>query len=311
MVKKKKLKDEFKEFMNADKSAYKTFKIPLKSILQNRNLVQPIINNLVFEMNDLVIHTYQFIRLYVITYKTDLPVIDDTFILYCLKVLGTRDVRGRQMVNVGLLESLETFYTTEYQPLLNHEKTNLKNKPHLLPYLATQIHTSLSNNAQERFIQHFLRFVNKTAPTDDKPTLFKFKHHVLSLNDETDEMFSNWKTTHLPNILPSKITKSIHYDVKANPMNYLKGMLYMNEVLETGGHKLFQPLPLRNNITPKHIILDTAGLVSLFCPENSKKGELLKNITANQTVIWNNLVNLNHKIFKNAHYQFHHQIQTD
>ena len=64
---KKKLKDEFKEFRNTDKSAYKTFKIPLKSILQNRNLVQPVLNNLVFEMNDLVIHTYQFIRLYVIT----------------------------------------------------------------------------------------------------------------------------------------------------------------------------------------------------------------------------------------------------
>ena len=48
MVKKKKLKDEFKEFRNTDKSAYKTFKIPLKSILQNRNLVQPVLNNLVF-----------------------------------------------------------------------------------------------------------------------------------------------------------------------------------------------------------------------------------------------------------------------
>ena len=63
MVKKKKLKDEFKEFRNTDKSAYKTFKIPLKSILHNHSLVQPVINNLVFEMNDLVIHTYQFIRL--------------------------------------------------------------------------------------------------------------------------------------------------------------------------------------------------------------------------------------------------------
>ena len=33
--KKKKLKDEFKEFRNADKSAYKTFKISLKTILLN------------------------------------------------------------------------------------------------------------------------------------------------------------------------------------------------------------------------------------------------------------------------------------
>ena len=39
MVKKKKLKDEFKEFRNNDKSAYKTIKTTLKSVL----LTHPII----------------------------------------------------------------------------------------------------------------------------------------------------------------------------------------------------------------------------------------------------------------------------
>ena len=60
-----------------------------------------------------------------------------------------------------LLDTLEKFYKTEYQPLLNHEKTNLKNTTFLLPYLATQIHTSLSNNIQEHFIQHFLHQIQK------------------------------------------------------------------------------------------------------------------------------------------------------
>ena len=46
--KKKKLKDEFKEFRNNDKSAYKTFKIPLKTILLNCKMIQPDINKLVF-----------------------------------------------------------------------------------------------------------------------------------------------------------------------------------------------------------------------------------------------------------------------
>ena len=150
MVKKKKLKDEFREFRNTDKSAYKTFKIPLKSILQNRNTVQPVINNLVFEMNDLVIHAYQFIRFYVITCyskKTDLPVIDDTFILYCLKVLGTRDNIGRHHEKNDdeyqpLLRREKKKNIDEYQSLLNHEKTNLKNETFLLPYLATQINIS-------------------------------------------------------------------------------------------------------------------------------------------------------------------------
>ena len=82
---KKKKKEDFKEFKNNEKSAYKTFKIPLKTILLNRDTTQPVINNLVFEMNDLVIHTYQFIRLYILycfTNNNILPELNDTFISY-------------------------------------------------------------------------------------------------------------------------------------------------------------------------------------------------------------------------------------
>jgi hypothetical protein len=322
MVKKKKLKDKFKEFRNNDKSTYKTIKIPLKSILLNRILLQPIVNNLVFEMNDLMIHSYQFIRLYVLncfSNKIALPEIDDTFILYCIKTLGSKSNQGAKSKNTELLGMLERFYLEEYQPAVNHEKTNLKNTSFLLPYLATQIHTSLSNNPQEHFIQHLLRFINKTTSqiTEDKTILFKLKHQLMSLNNETDEIFNEWKINHLPNIFPQNIKKSIQYDVKVRPFEYLKGMLYMNEVLEQEEHKLFQPLPLRNNIIPKHIILDTASLVSLFCPETdkagnkNKKGNLLSNIKDNEHDIWNSFLNLNHKVFRNKHYKFHHQIQTD
>jgi hypothetical protein len=321
MVKKKKPKDTFQEFRNNEKSAYKTFKISLKTILIHRDTIQPVINNLVFEMNDLVIHTYQFIRLYVLNCYTNnkpLPTIDETFILYCIKTLGIRDNRGKKGKDTELLEALDTFYKNEYQPLLNHEKTNLKNTTFLLPYLATQIHTSLHNNFQEHFIQHFLRFINKTTHeiTEDKATLFQFKKQLLELN-ETDEIFSNWKLTHLSRILPSEIKKSIHYDIKVRPFEYLNGMLYMNSILEKQENKLFQPLPLRNNIIPKHIIIDTASLINLFCPEKDskgnkvKKGELLSNIKDNQNEVWSNFLDLKNKIFKNKHYQFHNQIQTD
>jgi len=320
-MKKKKLKEKFQDFRNTEKSAYKTFKIPLKTILQNRDTTQSVINHLVFEMNDLVIHTYQFIRLYVLhqyTKKLPLPELNETFILYCIKSLGLRDNRGKKGKDTELLETLEHFYKTEYQHLLNHKKTNLKNTTFLLPYLASQIHTSLNNNLQEHFIQHFLRFINKTTNeiTEDKATLFQFKKHLFDLS-ETDTMFSNWKETHLPNILPTEIKKSIHYDVKVRPFEYLKGMLYMNSVLEKMESKLFQPLPLRSNIIPKHIIIDTSSLINLFSPEKdkegnkTKKGELLSSVKENQSEVWGNFLDMKNKIFKNKHYQFHNQIQTD
>ena len=320
MVKKKKSNDEFKEFRN-EKSSYKTYKIPLKTILLNCDVFQPIINSLVFEMNDLVIHAYQFIRLYILnkyTKNLPLPNIDYTFILYCIKILGLKDNKGRKEKNVDLLEELNLFYKLEYQPFLNHVKTNLKNKFRIVPYLATQIYTSLSNNIQEHFIQHFLRFINKTTNIDknDKQAtacLFQFKKKLLELH-ETNELFDEWKQIHLSNILPTDIKKSIYYDIKVRPFKYLTGMLYMNEILEQSKNKLFQPLPLRNNIIPKHIILDTASIIDLFYSKNEnkiKKSELLKHVKDNQYDTWFNFLNLNHRIFKNKHYQFHNQIQTD
>jgi len=315
MVKKKK-KEDFKEFRSNDKSAYTTIKTTLKSVLYNYKEVQPIINHLVFEMNDLMIHAYQFIRLYVLycyNSNTILPDINEKFILYCIKVLGEKTNTGRKENDTTMLETLQDFYENEYKPLLNHEKTSLKNKSNMLPYLATQLHTSLSNNIQERFIQHLLRFINKTTQkiTDDKSVLFKFKKQLLDCDDETDNIFDEWKNTHLHNIVPKNIKNSIHYDVKVKPFDYLKGMLYMNNFLEQQEHKLFQPLPLRNNIIPKHVILDTACIVNLFSLEGKTKTELFKAIKENQHDIWNNLLNLNNKAFKNKHYQFHYQIQTD
>jgi hypothetical protein len=315
MVKKKKVQP-FHDFRSNEKSAYNTIKTTLKSVLRNHTEVQPVITNLVFEMNDLMIHSYQFIRLYVLkcyNNRQPFPEINEKFILYCIKALGEKTNSGRKEKDTSMLETLQEFYDTEYQPLLNHQKTPLKNKSNMLPYLATQLHTSLSNNTQERFIQHFLRFINKTTTkiTEDKAILFKFKKQLLECNEETDTMFDEWKTTHLLNILPTNIKNSVHYDVKVKPFDYLKGMLYMNNVLEKEDHKLFQPLPLRNNIIPKHIILDTACIVNLFSLEGKTKSELFKAIKENQHDVWNNILNLQHKIFKSKLYQFHYQVQTD
>jgi hypothetical protein len=172
--------------------------------------------------------------------------------------------------------------------------------------LATQIHTAISNNAQERFVQHFRRFVDKTAPESEKRLRFQLKHKILSLEQTTtDALFDSWKSTHLHNILPSDVNTSVYYDVKKNPLRYLKGMLSMNKILEDGGHKLFQPLPLRTNIIPKSITIDTSSVISLFCPD-SKTGELLKAVQKNEDDVWNKLLNLQHTVFKNKNYRFHH-----
>ena len=316
MVKKKK-KETFKTFRNLEKSKFKTIKTTLKTVLLKHSEVQPLITNLVFEINDLVIHTYQFIRLYILyCFHNHLafPVFDDkfTFVKYCIKTLGTKSNSGRKSKDTQLLHTLQQFYIKEYQPLLNHTKINLVNKSHLINIIAEQIQVCISTNIQEHFIQHLLRFINKTTNdiTEDKKELFEFKHKLLML-EETNEKFNIWKLTHLHNILPTNINKSIYYDVKIRQFDYLKGMLYMNSLLETQENKLFQPLPLRNNIIPKNIKFDSSCIAELFCPESEKKCEVLKKITNYQNVLWSSLLNMKHTLFKNKYYTFHNEITTD
>ena len=189
------------------------------------------------------------------------------FIMSCIKTLGTRDNRGAKSKDVKLLETLDNFYTKEYQPLLDHQKTDLRNKTFLLPYIATKIYTGLVVNIQERFVQHLLRFINITTQeiTQDKSILHEFKKQFLNLED-TDARFNDWMDKHEDNILPDNISKSVQYDVKVRPLEYLKGLLYMNSVLEKtvlendDVPKLFQPLPLRTNIIAKNLVIDSASL---------------------------------------------------
>lgn len=310
--KKKKKKDKNK---SSDKQLYQTIKTSLKSVLRDYQTIQPQLNNLVIKCNDIVIQTYQFIRLYILdkyNNKEELPNIDDKFILYCIKTQGIRDNRGKQAKDTKLLKELDDFYEKEYKPLLiDKEKINLKNLSFLLPYLAISINTSIQNNIKERFLQHLLRFINITTKdlTEDKTIKFKLKTAILN-KKEIPKEFTKWYNKYKDGILPKEIKKSVHYDIKAYPNQFLKCMLYMNSILEKEGAKLFQPLPLRNNIVPKYITIDTACLINLFAKKGDK-GNLLSQVKENKSYIWNQVFNLDKKVFKSNNYCFNYQLETD
>lgn len=71
-------------------------------------------------MNDLMIHSYQFIRLYILkcyNNRQHLPDINEKFILYCIRTLGEKTNTGRKEKDTTMLETLQEFYDKEYQPL--------------------------------------------------------------------------------------------------------------------------------------------------------------------------------------------------
>ena len=111
MVKKKK-KETFKTFRNLDKSKFKTIKTTLKSVLLKYSEVQPLITDLVFEMNDLVIHTYQFIRLYILYCfhnHLEFPVFDDKFTFinpYYRNYIGSNNRHNKSLNRLGSINKI-------------------------------------------------------------------------------------------------------------------------------------------------------------------------------------------------------------
>ena len=300
-------------------SSHRTIKCSLKSILRDYNTIQPIINDIVIRCNDIVTETYQLIRLYCLKLYHEcqcIPEIDEQFILYAMKAIGTRDNRGKKAENTELQEQLSSFYELEFKMLITHDKFDLKNMSFLLPYLATQIHTAIHNNLKEHFVTRLYRFINKTATPyeqdlnkeEAKAERSKLKKAVYE-NSAVPERYNEWYNMHRDKMLPQSWDVSLAYDCKVFPCKYLPCSFYMNEVLEKQGFKLFQPLSLRNNIVPHYITIDTASIINLLTKGN--KGELLKKVKENQERIWNQFFNLDLKVFKQKNYRFNYTLQTD
>jgi len=218
-----------------------------------------------------MIHTYQFIRLYILHQYHNHPeqeidnYINEKFIICCMRTLVIKGSGGSEGNDLGLMETLNVFYANEYLPTTNHVKMSAIGMDQVFKYMATQIHTAYTNNIQQHFIQHIRRFINKTTNhiTTNKSIVNQFKNQILQLS-ETNTLFNEWTNEHYEHICPSNIEKSIPYDLTKQPFAYLKSMLYMNTVLEKLNYKLFQPLPLRTNIIPKHFTLDTTSIIRLL-----------------------------------------------
>ena len=171
-MKKKKSRNKIQGsiFEPKSKSNFLVVKTSLKSILKDYDNNFPIINNLVLECNEIVIRTYQFIRLFILHkyYKNEsIPKLDKDNILYFIRACGIRDKRGKVSANKDFEEELNIFYDREFQKCINKPKFNLKNKSYVTPYLAQQMQTSFNNNLKEHFITRIRRFMNIIKPDDD------------------------------------------------------------------------------------------------------------------------------------------------
>ena len=83
-----------------NEQVFRIIKCPLKTILKNHDIIQPIIEKTVIEINQFIILGYQFIRLYLLdkfNNNKELPIINKLFILDVLKTISKATTeRGKQ-----------------------------------------------------------------------------------------------------------------------------------------------------------------------------------------------------------------------
>ena len=120
------------------KNAYKSVKISFASIALNNDIIIRI-NKIACRMNKIVIHTYNFIKMYCIYYykiNQSLPVIDLEFIRLVMKVVGKSDKYTKfKKESKDLIDDLTLFYDKYYEiTVIERDKISYTNLTQLINY---------------------------------------------------------------------------------------------------------------------------------------------------------------------------------
>jgi len=256
-VKQKKKDEDNFDFM-------KTNKDNLLNIIKDESILS-IINELVLRTNKIVIHSYQFLKLYLLhLYKNNknFPILDKEFICDIFKVITIRKCGSggyKEDKMPQQLKELTNFYKEHYESLRTKDDIIYYDKlSYILAYEAIDMITNINNNIQEHFIDHLNKYVNITFNYKDKKEqitkknkdkiirkelhknlneeLRRIKNDLISFNPLTaDEKYHKWIIEERKNLYHAK-TKfdkdSIYYDIKSNTQDYLQTMFYLATKLE-------------------------------------------------------------------------------
>lgn len=333
----------------------KTNKTNIEKVIRRKTII-PILHDLVSRTNKIVIHSYQFLKLYLLhLYETnqEFPVLDKEFICDIFKVVTVRTTNKGGYTETTMpqqLRELTSFYREHYQSTIANNETIYYDKlPYILAYEAIDMITNITNNIQEHFIDHLNKYVNIvfhvksqsdaiTRNNKDKivrkqlhkqlyDEIYKVKKDLVSFGDFTSDIkYHTWIEQERRNLFPNKteFENNIHYELKSNTQYFLYGMFHICRQLEIINEtrisndekqiRLFQTIPLRTNIVPKHICLDTCGLIQNLINDDTSYSLLCKFKKDNlYDELWTRFFKINKRVFKKdkTKYQFNYMIRTD
>ena len=327
-----------------DKSSYyKCIKVPLKHIAKYDTVIQKI-NETVVKANKIVIYGLQFTKLYCINEYNEnetLPTIDEDFINAVMKTMCKESPQGRppNQKTKELKDKLKKFYDEHFENLIVDNDLDYLHMNTILDYLATDILTMYENNIKQHYVEYVERFVNvflKKNETVEKISkekisenqkdikikefmseLRKVKKDFLDVDNkyfQSDKKYRDWIKEVFFIVRPDKDKfekNSIYYDLQCNPQDYFICMYRMMNMIEKKDENIYNLFPMRNEIAPKHIKIDTTSIVHLLFEKNKAFFLTKGNLKKNENKIWKLFFRTERQCFNNKKYTFHHMINTD
>ena len=189
---------------------HKTIKANINKLLidndkQQKIYTKNVINNAVSRINELTIHVYQFLRLFVLKKYHDnsnIPLITKDFIHQIFKVF-LKSSAGPTTRNIQFVD-IEQFFDKEYLPLIkkidkksvSQDKYNelvedIKfdgtNLSQIINYQVGEMHTNIINNIQMHFRKYLQKFISRMIIVD----VYKFTDNYNSLVEMYKPLFKD------------------------------------------------------------------------------------------------------------------------
>ena len=277
------------------------------------------INDIVVKVNKIVIHTYQFLKLYLIHLydnKKDFPIINEDFIGYIFMVLTIRKCGSGGYTDSTMpkqLKELTKFYNEYYKPLITNDEVIYYDKlNYVLAYEAIDIEKNINVNISEHFIQHLNKYINITLEVKEKrdkitkdnkdlkirkekykeftQEINKVKKDLTSFNElESDKKYHKWILEQRKLIYVNKKEfeeDNIVYDLKAHPQDYLKSMFYICGELE----KVYNQIKKHNESIKEEDEEKIKKQIRLFNVIPLRTNIIAKNITIDSCGLINNFL---------------------
>ena len=328
-----------KILQNQPDESDKKMMIPLKEssiqirVIDNATILQKI-NETAIRTNKIIIKTYLLLRAWIL-YKyqqhPDTLMIDRNIIKIAIQVIcspkdATRKTKEKshQVASDQQKKQFKDQCYQELQHLNPYPPENSEHLSHILDHQITIMLTSIENNVKCHFSHYLKRYINTVLTIQypesltDTNSKKQFQRDLYKVNDDllnnrspsqyqSDHKFHEWMIQQKTRILPLLDSSETYYvDVYDHPSHYLKHMIQMNQEIGRLGCAMFQFFPLRSELVPKHIQIDTSVLIDLFVDHGN--GQLLANIQDCQDALWSIFFCIKPHV---KNYQFDHAIITD